>query len=101
MDDAPVFNSAHLFGFFSIFNPDAVKDVQLIKGGIPSNYGGRLSSVLDVTTKDGNNKTYQGSGGVGTIFSRLTLEGPLLKNKASFWFLEEEVTSTSWQLPFE
>lgn len=84
MDDAPVFNSAHLFGFFSIFNPDAVKDVQLIKGGIPANYGGRLSSVLDVTTKDGNNKSYQGSGGVGTIFSRLTLEGPILKNKASF-----------------
>lgn len=84
MDDAPVFNSAHLFGFFSIFNPDAVKDVQLIKGGIPANYGGRLSSVLDVITKDGNNRDYQVNGGVGTIFSRLTLEGPLVKNKASF-----------------
>jgi hypothetical protein len=84
MDDAPVFNSAHLFGFFSIFNPDAVKDVQLVKGGIPANYGGRLSSVLDVTTKDGNNQRYQANGGVGTIFSRLTLEGPLVKNKASF-----------------
>ncbi len=84
MDDAPVFNSAHLFGFFSIFNPDAVKDVQLIKGGIPAKYGGRLSSVLDVITKDGNNRDYQVNGGVGTIFSRLTFEGPVLKNKASF-----------------
>ena len=84
MDDAPVFNSAHLFGFFSIFNPDAVKDVQLIKGGIPAKYGGRLSSVLDVITKDGNNRDYQVNGGVGTIFSRLTFEGPLVKNKASF-----------------
>lgn len=84
MDDAPVFNSAHLFGFFSIFNPDAVKDVQLIKGGIPAKYGGRLSSVLDVITKDGNNRDYQVNGGVGTIFSRLTFEGPVVKNKASF-----------------
>lgn len=84
MDDAPVFNSAHLFGFFSIFNPDAVKDVQLIKGGIPAKYGGRLSSVLDVITKDGNNRDYQVNGGLGTIFSRLTLEGPVVKNKASF-----------------
>ncbi len=84
MDDAPVFNSAHLFGFFSIFNPDAVKDVQLIKGGIPANYGGRLSSVLDVITKDGNNRDFQVNGGIGTIFSRLTAEGPLIKNKSSF-----------------
>ncbi|MGB1094535.1 MAG: TonB-dependent receptor plug domain-containing protein, partial [Bacteroidia bacterium] len=84
MDDAPVFNSAHLFGFFSIFNPDAVKDVQLIKGGIPAKYGGRLSSVLDVITKDGNNRDYQVNGGIGTIFSRLTFEGPVVKNKASF-----------------
>jgi hypothetical protein len=84
MDEAPVFNSAHLFGFFSIFNPDAVKDVQLVKGGIPANYGGRLSSVLDVITRDGNKKSYQASGGVGTIFSRGTFEGPIVKNKASF-----------------
>ena len=71
MDEAPVFNSAHLFGFFSIFNPDAVKDVQLIKGGIPANYGGRLSSVLEVLTRDGNKKQFQANGGVGTIFSEL------------------------------
>lgn len=84
MDEAPVFNSAHLFGFFSIFNPDAVKDVQLVKGGIPANYGGRLSSTLDVRMKDGNNKKYEANGGVGTIFSRLTFEGPVAKDKASF-----------------
>lgn len=84
MDEAPVFNSVHLFGFFSIFNPDAVKDVQLIKGGIPSNYGGRLSSVLDVTTKDGNQKQPSVNGGIGTIFSRLTLEAPIKKNRSSF-----------------
>lgn len=84
MDEAPVFNSAHLFGFFSIFNPDAVKDVQLVKGGIPANYGGRLSSTLDVRMKEGNKKQFQVNGGVGTIFSRLTLEGPIVKNKASF-----------------
>ncbi|MBL7812943.1 MAG: carboxypeptidase regulatory-like domain-containing protein, partial [Bacteroidetes bacterium] len=84
MDEAPVFNSAHLFGFFSIFNPDAVKDVQLVKGGIPSQYGGRLSSTLDVRMKDGNKKQFTANGGVGTIFSRLTLEAPIIKNKASF-----------------
>jgi hypothetical protein len=77
MDEAPVFNSAHLFGFFSIFNPDAVKDVELVKGGIPAQYGGRLSSTLDVKTRDGNRSRLAGSGGIGTIFSRLTLEGPL------------------------
>lgn len=77
MDEAPVFNSAHLFGFFSIFNPDAVKDVELVKGGIPANYGGRLSSTLDVKSRDGNKRAFQANGGVGTIFSRLTIEGPL------------------------
>lgn len=86
MDEAPVFNSAHLFGFFSIFNPDAVKDVQLVKGGIPANYGGRLSSTLDVRMKDGNNRKFEANGGVGTIFSRATIEGPIVKNKASFLF---------------
>jgi hypothetical protein len=77
MDEAPVFNSAHLFGFFSIFNPDAVKDVELVKGGIPANYGGRLSSTLDVKSRDGNKRSYQANGGIGSIFSRLTIEGPL------------------------
>jgi hypothetical protein len=84
LDDAPVYNSAHLFGFFSVFNPDAVKDVKLLKAGIPSQYGGRLSSILDVRNKDGNNKNYQVNGGVGVIFSRLSIEGPIIKNKSSF-----------------
>jgi hypothetical protein len=84
IDEAPVYNSAHLFGFFSVFNPDIVKDVKLIKGGIPAQYGGRLSSILDVRTKEGNNKRFSGQGGIGAIFSRLSLEGPIKKDKASF-----------------
>ncbi len=84
IDEAPVYNSAHLFGFFSVFNPDIVKDVKLIKGGIPAQYGGRLSSILDVRTKEGNNKRFSGQGGVGAIFSRLSVEAPLIKDKASF-----------------
>jgi hypothetical protein len=84
LDEAPVFNTSHLFGFFSIFNPDAVKDVKLVKGGIPVQYGGRLSSLLDIRMKEGNSKKLAVTGGIGTIFSRLAVEGPLLKNKASF-----------------
>jgi hypothetical protein len=84
LDEAPVYNSSHLFGFFSVFNPDAVKDVKLIKGGIPSQYGGRLSSILDVRMKEGNEKKMVTTGGVGLLFSRLALEGPIVKNKASF-----------------
>ena len=84
LDEAPVYQSSHMFGFFSVFNPDAVKDVKLYKGGIPAKYGGRLSSVLDIRMKEGNNKHYEVNGGVGTIFSRLSVEGPLKKDKASF-----------------
>jgi TonB dependent receptor/CarboxypepD_reg-like domain/TonB-dependent Receptor Plug Domain len=84
MDEAPVYNSSHLFGFFSIFNPDAVKDVKLIKGGIPAQYGGRASSVLDIRMKEGNNKKLEVNGGLGTIFSRISIEAPILKDKASF-----------------
>jgi len=84
LDEAPIFNSSHLFGFFSVFNPDAVKDVKLYKGGIPSRYGGRLSSVLDVRMKEGNNKKLAINGGVGFIFSRLSVEAPIIKDKASF-----------------
>lgn len=84
LDEAPVFNSSHLFGFFSVFNPDAVKNVKLIKGGIPSQYGGRLSSVLDIRMKEGNKKKLSGQGGVGAIFSRLAIEAPIVKDKASF-----------------
>jgi len=84
LDEAPVFNSSHLFGFFSVFNPDAVKSVKLIKGGIPAEYGGRLSSILDVRMKDGNKKKFAGEGGLGLLFSRLTLEAPIVKDKGSF-----------------
>ncbi|MEZ4956910.1 MAG: carboxypeptidase-like regulatory domain-containing protein [Saprospiraceae bacterium] len=86
LDEAPVYNSSHLFGFFSVFNPDAVKDVKLYKGGIPSRYGGRLSSILDVRMKEGNNKRFTANGGIGLIFSRLSLEAPIIKDKASFIF---------------
>jgi hypothetical protein len=84
LDEAPVYNSSHLFGFFSVFNPDAVKDVKLYKGGIPSRYGGRLSSILDVRMKEGNSKKLAVSGGVGLIFSRLAIEAPIIKDKMSF-----------------
>ncbi len=84
LDEAPVYNSSHLFGFFSVFNPDAVKDVKLYKGGIPSRYGGRLSSILDVRMKEGNAKQLEINGGVGLIFSRLSIEAPIAKEKASF-----------------
>ncbi|PSR11355.1 MAG: hypothetical protein DA408_11940 [Bacteroidetes bacterium] len=86
LDEAPVYNSAHLFGFFSVFNPDAVKDVELYKGGIPARYGGRLSSILDVRMKEGNNKKLSVNGGVGLILSRLAVEAPIVKDKASFIF---------------
>jgi hypothetical protein len=84
LDEAPVYNSSHLFGFFSVFNPDAVKDVKLIKGGIPSNYGGRVSSILDVRMKEGNSKKPEFTGGLGTIFSRFAYERPFLNDKGSF-----------------
>jgi hypothetical protein len=84
LDEAPVYNSSHLFGFFSVFNPDAVKDVKLIKGGIPSLYGGRISSILDVRLKEGNAKKPEVNGGIGLIFSRLSYERPLFKGKGSF-----------------
>jgi hypothetical protein len=84
LDEAPVYNSSHLFGFFSVFNPDAVKDVKLIKGGIPANYGGRIASILDVRLKEGNAKKPELNGGIGLIFSRLSYESPLFKGKGSF-----------------
>ncbi len=84
LDEAPVYNSSHLFGFFSVFNPDAVKDVKLYKGGIPSRYGGRLSSILDVRMKEGNSKKMELNGGIGAIFSRFSVEAPIVKDKSSF-----------------
>jgi hypothetical protein len=84
LDEATVYNASHLMGFFSVFNNDAVKDVKLYKGDIPVEYGGRLSSLLDVRMKEGNMKKFSASGGIGTISSRLTIEGPVIKNKTSF-----------------
>ena len=84
LDEATVYNASHLLGFFSTFNSDAIKDVQLYKGGIPAQFGGRASSVLDITMLDGNQKGFHAEGGVGLIASRLKLEGPLVKNKGSF-----------------
>ena len=84
LDEAIVFNSSHLFGFFSVFNPDVIKDVKLYKGGIPAKYGGRLSSVLDIYQKEGNSKDFSVTGGIGLVSSRLLIEGPLEKEKSSF-----------------
>ncbi len=84
LDDAVVYNTGHLFGFFSIFNSDAIKNVSLIKGGMPAQYGGRLSSVLDVSMKEGNSNRFQVDGGIGLIASRLSIQGPIKKDKASF-----------------
>lgn len=84
LEDAVVYNTGHLFGFFSIFNSDAIKNTSLIKGGMPAQYGGRLSSVLDVAMKDGNNKAFVTEGCIGIIASRLSIQGPIKKEKSSF-----------------
>lgn len=84
LDEAPVYNASHLMGFFSVFNGDAIKNVNLIKGGMPAQYGGRLSSVLDISMKEGNNQTFHATGGIGVIASRLTVEGPIKKDVSSF-----------------
>lgn len=84
LDEAPVYNASHLLGMFSTFNSDAIKDATIIKGNSPAQFGGRLSSVLDVKMKEGNNRKYQVSGGLGLISSRLTVEGPIQKEKSSF-----------------
>lgn len=84
LDEATIFNSSHLFGFFSVFNPDAIKDLKLYKGGIPAKYGGRVSSVLDIYQKEGNSNEFKMNGGIGLVSSRLLAEGPIKKNKGSF-----------------
>lgn len=84
LDEAIIFNSSHLFGFFSVFNPDAIKDIKLYKGGIPARYGGRVSSVLDIYQKEGNSKNLKINGGIGLVASRLLVEGPIIKDKAAF-----------------
>ena len=84
LDEAVIFNSSHVFGFFSVFNPDVVKDLKLYKGGIPSKYGGRASSVLEIYQKEGNSNNFNIDGGIGVIASRILMEGPIIKDKASF-----------------
>ena len=84
LDEAMIYNSSHVFGFFSVFNPDAIKDLKLYKGGIPARFGGRSSSVLDIYQKDGNSKDFHVNGGIGLISSRLLAEGPIVKDKGSF-----------------
>jgi hypothetical protein len=84
LDEATVYNASHLFGFFSVFNADAIKSVNIIKGGMPAEFGGRLASVLEVKMNDGNNQRYQVDGGIGLLASRLTVQGPIVKDKGSF-----------------
>ncbi len=86
LDEATIFNSSHLFGLFSVFNPDAIKDLKLYKGGIPAKYGGRVSSVLDIYQKEGNSNEFHLNGGIGLVSSRLLVEGPIKKEKGSFLF---------------
>ena len=97
LNDATIYNPAHFFGFFSAFNPDIVKDVQLYKSSIPEKYGGRLSSVLDVTDREGNKKKFTGSAGIGLLTSRLNIEGPIIKDKTSFIF-GGRTTYSDWLL---
>jgi len=83
-NEAPIYNTSHLFGFFSVFNPDVIRNVELYKSGIPAYFGGRISSVFDVTMRDGNKKKFSGSGGISPVTGRLTIEGPIAKDKTSF-----------------
>ena len=97
INQAPVFNPSHLFGFFSVFNPDVIKSFDLYKGGIPARYGGRLSSVLDIAMKDGNKRELVGSGGISPLTARFTVEGPIQKNRSSF-ILGGRSTYSDWIL---
>ncbi|MCB0738314.1 MAG: TonB-dependent receptor [Bacteroidetes bacterium] len=100
LDEAVVYNASHLFGFFSVFSADAIKNVTITKGGIPAEYGGRLSSVLNVTLKEGNNKYFDAEGGVGIISSRLLFEGPIIKNKSSFMVAGRRTYADALVQPF-
>jgi CarboxypepD_reg-like domain/TonB-dependent Receptor Plug Domain len=96
-NDATIYNPSHLFGFFSAFNPDVIKNVELYKSGIPATYGGRLSSVLDINSREGNKKKISATGGIGVLTSRLTLEGPIFKDKTSF-LIGARTTYSDWLL---
>jgi hypothetical protein len=106
LDDAPVYNASHLVGIFSVFNNDAMKDVTMQKGGFTANYGGRLSSVLDIRTKDGNMQKHMVSGGVGLLSARASVEGPILKNRASYivsarrTYIDQVYKAVGSELPF-
>src|SRR5471030_1150843 len=97
LNDATIYNPSHFFGFFSSFDPDIVKDVELYKSSIPEKYGGRISSVLSVTNREGNKKEFTGSAGIGLITSRLNVEGPIDKDKTSFIF-GARTTYANWLL---
>lgn len=97
LDEAPIFNPSHLFGFFSAFSSETIKDATLFRGGIPAQFGGRISSILDVNLKEGNMKTFHGQGGVGLVSSRLALEGPIIKDKTSF-ILSGRASYSDWIL---
>lgn len=97
LDGAPVYNVSHLFGFFSVFNPDAIKNVSIFTGGFPARYGGRLSSVIDIAMKDGNQQDFTVDASVGVISSKLTLEGPIKKINHRLLFRREEHTWIFWQ----
>jgi hypothetical protein len=97
LNDATIYNPSHFFGFFSAFNPDIVKNIELYKSTIPEKYGGRLSSVLDVTDREGNKKIFTGSAGIGLLTSRLNVEGPIIKDKTSFIF-GARTTYSDWLL---
>mgnify|MGYP000455956258 FL=1 len=96
-NDGTVYNPTHLFGFFSVFNPDVVKDMELYKSSIPAKYGGRISSVLDINSREGNKKEFKGSASIGLLTSRLTLEGPLFSEKTSF-IVGGRTTYSDWIL---
>ena len=96
-NDATIFNPSHFFGLFSAFNPEVIKDIELYKSSIPANYGGRLSSVLDITSREGNKKKLSGSAGIGVVTSRVHLEGPIVKDKTSFIF-GARTTYANWLL---
>jgi hypothetical protein len=100
LDDAVIYNAGHLFGFFSIFNADAIRSVEMIKAGIPANYGGRLASVLNVNMKEGNMKKYEAEGGIGLIFARINVQGPIVKNKASFLLTARRTYIDALMQPF-
>lgn len=100
LDEAVVYNPGHMLGFFSVFNADALKNTTLIKGGMPAQYGGRLSSVVDIQMKDGNNQNYGVEGGIGLIASRLTVEGPIQKNKSSFMVSARRTYALDLAQPF-